>query len=379
MTHADDELLTPERVRSAAFTPTRLGRRGLDEAEVRAFCEWVSGGLRRLLSDNDMLQAEILRLRERLLGGNGSGVRPEDAHVQAVHLLSRAQQTADRYVADAQKYSRELAVDARMRRDEIVREAKVRASMILEGAHSSATEAAATVRAASDQPHASEQQELQAELAYLRTFSEVCRTHLRAYLESLSRSMDEWERAERNGGRAAKDSAVHSEQHVLSPTAGISLAAKSKPRPFPIRFLVPWPLIRVAAGDRGSGRRGRVLADPGVLPGLVVLLLVAARPVDGGQLAGYLLAMGRRPARHLVAADVDLPPRSGAADPARRPRVPEREPLGGQVLGVADVDHRVVLRLGVGLRLVHDRVHRRRLRRRPAAEQPRAFERVAGE
>ncbi|MGD0700707.1 MAG: DivIVA domain-containing protein [Trebonia sp.] len=214
MTHANSELLTPERVRSAAFTPTRLGRRGLDEAEVRSFCEWVSGGLGRLLNDNSMLRAEILRLRERLLGGTGSGVRPEDAHVQAVHLLSNAQQTADRCVADAQEYSREIAVDARMRRDEIVREAKVRASMILEAAHTSAREAADTVRATSDLPHASEQQELQAELAYLRTFSDVCRTHLRAYMESLTRSVDEWERAERTGGLAARDSAIPPKQHV---------------------------------------------------------------------------------------------------------------------------------------------------------------------
>src|ERR1700733_13304146 len=101
MSHANGGLPTPESVRSAAFTPSRLGRRGLDEAEVRAFCEWVSGGLGRLLNDNSMLQAEVQRLRERLLRGNGKGAPPADENVQAVHLLSRAQQTADRVVADA--------------------------------------------------------------------------------------------------------------------------------------------------------------------------------------------------------------------------------------------------------------------------------------
>ena len=216
MTHAHSELVTPERVQSATFTPTRLGRRGLDEAEVRSFCEWVSDGLRCLLNDNSMLQAEIQRLRDRLLAGSGKGVRPEDAHVQAVHLLSRAQQTADRCVADAQKYSRELAVDAHLRRDEIVREAKVRASMILETAHASASEAADTARATRDAPRAAEeQQEIQVELAYLRTFSDVCRTHLRAYMESLTRSIDEWERAERNGGLAARDSVVPKQQRLI--------------------------------------------------------------------------------------------------------------------------------------------------------------------
>jgi DivIVA domain-containing protein len=215
MTRANTGPLTPEQVRSAAFTPTRLGRRGLDEAEVRAFCEWVSDGLTRLLNDNSMLQEEVLRLRERLLEGKGrSGIQPEDGHVQAVYLLSRAQQTADRCVADAQEYGRELAEDARMRRDEILREAKVRASMILEDAHKSATRAAGAVPETRDPLPAAERQELQAEIAYLRTFSDVCRTHLRAYMESLTRSIEEWERAERSGLLAARDQSPRSQQHV---------------------------------------------------------------------------------------------------------------------------------------------------------------------
>jgi len=124
MTLAHSEMPTPERVRSAAFTPTRLGRRGIDESEVHAFCGWVADGLGMLLNDNNMLQAEIMRLRDRLLEGKGrAGVQPEDAHAQAVQVLSKAQQTADRYVADAQEYSRELAEEARLRRDEILNEA----------------------------------------------------------------------------------------------------------------------------------------------------------------------------------------------------------------------------------------------------------------
>jgi DivIVA domain-containing protein len=223
MIRASHEPMTPESVRSATFTSSRLGRRGLDEAEVRAFCADVSDGLGRLMNDNSMLQAEVMRLRERLLEGKGrSGVQPEDGHVQAVYVLSKAQQTADRYVADAQEYSRELAEDARMRSDEILREAKVRASMILEEAHTSASRAAEAARTLNPVP-AAEQQELQAEIAYLRTFSDVCRTHLRAYLESLTQSIEAWEQAERSGARAAraaKESAAQSPEHVLSATTG---------------------------------------------------------------------------------------------------------------------------------------------------------------
>ena len=50
--------------------------------------------------------------------------------------------------------------------------------------------------------------------------------------------------------------------------------------------------VGAPAGDRAGGGGG-VLADPLVLPGLVVLLVVALRPVDRDQLAGDLLPVGR--------------------------------------------------------------------------------------
>jgi len=222
MTLANTRPMTPENVRSATFSSARFGRRGLDEADVRAFCEQVADGVGRLLNDNSMLQAEIMRLRDRLLEGKGrSGLQPEDGHVQAVYVLSKAQQTADRYVADAQEYSRELAEDARTRGDEILREAKVRASMILEEAHDSASRAAAEAREEPPEPRPAEERQdladLRAEIAYLRTFSDVCRTHLRAYMESLTHSLDEWERAEHNGAAAAKATRPSPEPVLLVP------------------------------------------------------------------------------------------------------------------------------------------------------------------
>ena len=211
MTRATSEQLTPELVRSATFSAGRLGRRGCDEAQVRAFCEWVADGIGLLLNDNNVLQAEVMRLRGRLLEGAKSrpGIAPEDVHVQALTMLSKAQQAADHYVADAQEYSRELAEDAHLRRDEIVREAKVRASMILGEAQTSAQQAAEAARAAPDPLLATEHQELLTEVAYLRTYSDVCRTHLRGYLESLTRSIEKWEQAERDGARGIRDSVLH--------------------------------------------------------------------------------------------------------------------------------------------------------------------------
>ncbi|MGH3168790.1 MAG: hypothetical protein ACRDN0_23275 [Trebonia sp.] len=129
--------------------------------------------------------------------------------------LSKAQQTADRYVADAQDYGREIAQDAAMRGEEILREAKVRASVILDEAHASARLAMERAEAAGEGERPGGNRELETEIAYLRTFSDVCRTHLRAYLESLTRAIEEWERTEHEGARAARNSGASLAEDAL--------------------------------------------------------------------------------------------------------------------------------------------------------------------
>lgn len=230
MISANREPLTPQRVRSASFSPARLGRRGVDEGQVREFCGWVSDELSRMLTERTELREEVLRLRDRVLEGNG-GVQPQDGHVQAIYVLSKAQETADRYVAEAQEYSREVAEDAHKRREEILREAKVRASLILEEAHASASQAAQMVPVTGEALSAAQQRDLEAEIAYLRTFSDVCRTHLRAYLDSLTRSIEEWERAEHQGAAAAArgSAPVYDPAAGQGPIAGYDTAALQGP------------------------------------------------------------------------------------------------------------------------------------------------------
>ncbi len=202
-TFSSDDRLTPDQVESIAFQQTRLGRRGLDEEQVRVFCVHVHRELVRLLTEKAALYEEVQRLRGRLResgakAGDAGTAKPEDAHVLAVRILSKAQQTADRYVADAQQYSRQLAEDAHRHRDEVLSQARSHAALLLEEADAGAT-GAATAAAASSRPlTAAERQDLEAELAYLRTFSDVYRTHLRAYLEALLRNVHEWESAERS-------------------------------------------------------------------------------------------------------------------------------------------------------------------------------------
>jgi DivIVA domain-containing protein len=205
--------LTPDRVQSITFPASRLGRRGFDEDHVRAFCAHVEQELVTLLNEKAALWEEVERLRRRILGDSDEtpGYRPEDAHVQAVRILSNAQQTADRYVADAQQYSRQLAEDARRRRDEVLSEARAHAERVLEEAHQQASRAAAV--AMSGEPLTDEgRADMAGEIVYLRTFSDVYRNHLRACLEALLRNVEEWERAEKSALAAARADlpAVHS-------------------------------------------------------------------------------------------------------------------------------------------------------------------------
>ena len=194
--------LTPAEVQITNFKKAPFGRRGFDEEEVQDFLGRAEQELIELLNEKTQLQDECARLRRRILDGDGAnGVRPEDAHVQSVHILSRAQQTADQYVADAERYSRELAGEARRHYDEILADAKSRAVLLLEEAHGRASEAANAAGWQSMQDSispmtAEERRELEGEVAYLRTFSQVYRTHLRSYLEALLRNVEEWERAE---------------------------------------------------------------------------------------------------------------------------------------------------------------------------------------
>lgn len=193
--------LTPDQVQAIMFAPARLGRRGLDEGQVQDFRTQVEHELVLLVEEKASLWREVERLRKRVIGGShddgpAADFRPAESHVQAVHILAKAQQTADRYVSDAQAYCRELAEDARRHRDEIVLEARASAARVLDRAHNEASTAAAAVPVSTEPLSTAERQELQAELTYLRTFSNVCRTHLRAYLEAMARNVEEWERAE---------------------------------------------------------------------------------------------------------------------------------------------------------------------------------------
>jgi DivIVA domain-containing protein len=209
MMSSADQRLTPDAVQAISFRAARLGRRGFDEEHVRAFCRQVEAELVVLRSERSLLQEEVGRLRRRILGehdgppgplrgGATSGGGPRSA----VGILSRAQQTAEHYVAEAQEYSRHLQRDAQRRRDGMVAGVRAHLDQVIEQAHHEASRAARTALAPVTTPVGA--RDVRAELAYLRAFGDVYTERLRSCLDDLLREADQ----AGQGGGAQADATV---------------------------------------------------------------------------------------------------------------------------------------------------------------------------
>jgi cell division septum initiation protein DivIVA len=215
----DQGRMSPDELETVVFPSSRLGRRGYEEGPVRDFLAGVQSEFVRLLNERTSLWQEVQRLRRRIIAGQTDGDEDsvlfgaEDAHVHAVRILSTAQVTAEKYVADARDYSSRLTKETRHRRDEIMTQARQHSDRIMQEAQAQAREAAVSALNGSDQPHSEKEwHAAQAELAYLRTYSGVYRAHLKAYTEGILRGIEEWERKE---------------------TASLADAAQREPNPVP--------------------------------------------------------------------------------------------------------------------------------------------------
>jgi cell division septum initiation protein DivIVA len=197
--------MTPDRVLAVTFPLTRWGRNGYEEEPVRAFLGEVHGELVRLVNERASLWQEVQRLRQRILGRETATGHDEvlfgkdDAHAHAVRILSTAQLTADRYVADAQAYSGRVTEEARNNRDEIMAQAQQHAEMLVDEARARARQAAldAINREALPPQSAQERRAIEGEIAYLRTFTDVYRQHLKIYTDSIQRMLNDWDDKER--------------------------------------------------------------------------------------------------------------------------------------------------------------------------------------
>lgn len=182
--------LTPERVRSTHFSRTPIGRRGLSEDEVALFLHRVADDLAARDAAEASLRAKVAHYKDTLMRWQseahtdlpaspaGSTAPP----VEAINILSQAQQEADAYVAQAQEYCRRLAADARDHAQEIVNEAQAAAAT-----------AAREHRLRSGDGHPAELEELQHRLVWARTFLaslETVEVQLRTAREALAYELD---------------------------------------------------------------------------------------------------------------------------------------------------------------------------------------------
>lgn len=244
--------ITPADIQEVTFGRAGLGKRGYDENDVDDFLDRVRTEVTRLIAEKGELRDETRLLKKQLQEALAADAErppaPEEPSIQAVRILSVAQQTADQYVADAEQYSRRMTSDARERYEELVLEARDRARSILENAERLTTNAADQLAgdAAGLNGSAKAKQELEEQVAYLRAFGEVCRVQLRSYLESLLRSIeDEWGRAD---PRATEASAAGPRAVVLNGQGnGLALPAQAGQSPNAGPELAPAAIERADA------------------------------------------------------------------------------------------------------------------------------------
>jgi DivIVA domain-containing protein len=192
----EDRGLTPADLHNVRFTRASMMRPGYVESEVDRVLARVAEELGRLYAEKAALRDQVRSLQAQVEGI----VIPEAPSEQAVRILSSAQQTADNYVAEAEEFSRQVTHDARVEYEEITREARETAGAILQAAQEAAGTLSASPGTGSGDDGGRTVEELQEQIAYLRTFGQSVRVQLRSYLEALIGDVEaEWGRADPAG------------------------------------------------------------------------------------------------------------------------------------------------------------------------------------
>ena len=180
--------LTPDRVRTTVFSRSSLARRGYDVDEVQLFLQRIAEDIAASETEKGKLREEIHRLRSwyRSRGHDIDGTRQATqayANAQAVQLLSDAQLQAEAYIAQAQAYSRRVAVEARQQAELVLRDAQERADAASETA-------AQDYRYNAGNGYAAELEEMERRMAWLRAFCHAIQVQLHAATDAFTREVD---------------------------------------------------------------------------------------------------------------------------------------------------------------------------------------------
>jgi DivIVA domain-containing protein len=159
-------------VSDVSFSTKHIGG-GYDRAEVDAFLHDLSETVGAVRAAVDSGREELTNLRAenaRLRAAAGADLEQEIA-AGAVGLLSQAQLIADRAVADAEQYARDLVVAARDEYREVLERAERTAGHVVAGL---ATAEGPTLP----------------EIEYVRTYAKVAQIQLRSVLDALTEQVD---------------------------------------------------------------------------------------------------------------------------------------------------------------------------------------------
>ncbi len=190
--------LTSQEVRQTVFPQAGFAR-GLNSEQVTRFMNRVvteldqlTVELVQLAAERGELEAEVNRLSaEAEAQPNGSrGLPPVEQ--QSVFVLRRAQESADRLVADAQQQARDLVTNGRHQRERMVADGHAQREHVIRQAVDEAGREAG--RIAAQAPI-----DAQRQLAQYRGLAESVRAGLTANLRALAAQVQAWEEQERQG------------------------------------------------------------------------------------------------------------------------------------------------------------------------------------
>jgi DivIVA domain-containing protein len=189
--------LTPDRIRDAEFPRTPLGRRGLDEEEVRRFLGQIADEVAIRDAADAAARATIDHYKRALARWQAerndelSGTAGPPA--EAIDILTKAQHEAEAYVAEAKEYGQRLLDDARAQAQTILDRAKYRTPPTpSNGATPTPTQAVERARAPTQTPAPARTPD-RSHLLWTRTFLASLHnveTQLRTAREALSSEFD---------------------------------------------------------------------------------------------------------------------------------------------------------------------------------------------
>lgn len=158
--------------KNVTFATRHLGG-GYDRAEVDAFREEISKAVEdvRAALESERHELATLRAENAKLRTPANADLDQEIALGAVGLLSQAQLIADKAIADAELYARDLVITARTQYREVLERAE------------SSTDHASPTQAAPPGP-------AMPEIEYVRTYAQVAKIQLRSVLDALTEQVD---------------------------------------------------------------------------------------------------------------------------------------------------------------------------------------------